>query len=162
MNARAQGGTTPTSADPIGFRLRKQFDGRLAGLRVNRYSYWVHWRELADYVLPRRYKWLITPNQAQRGSPINQHIIDSTGTIAARNCAAGMLTGTTNPTKQWFRLKVRGIDSTQTGPISLWLKQCETLLYAIFQSSNFYQAMATFYFDLVVFGTAYILIYQDF
>lgn len=162
MNARAQGGMTPVTGDPIGIKLRKQFDGRLSGLKVNRYSWWVHWRELADYVLPRRYKWLITPNQAARGSPINQHIIDSTGTLAARNCAAGMLTGTTNPTKQWFRLKINKIDSTQTGPVSLWLAECERLLRAIFQASNFYQAMATFYFDLVVFGTATILIYEDF
>ena len=162
MNARAQGGMTPVAGDPIGIKLRKQFDGRLSGLKVNRYSWWVHWRELADYVLPRRYKWLITPNQAARGSPINQHIIDSTGTLAARNCAAGMLTGTTNPTKQWFRLKINKIDSTQTGPVSLWLAECERLLRAIFQASNFYQAMATFYFDLVVFGTATILIYEDF
>ena len=162
MAVTANAGSRPTSADPIGRKLRKQFDGRLAGLKVNRYSWWVHWRELADYVLPRRYKWLITPNQAARGSPINQHIIDSTGTLAARNCAAGMLTGTTNPTKQWFRLKINKIDSTQTGPISLWLAECERLLRAIFQASNFYQAMATFYFDLVVFGTATILIYDDF
>jgi hypothetical protein len=73
-----------------------------------------------------------------------------------------MLTGTTNPTKQWFRLKINKIDSTQTGPISLWLAECERLLRAIFQASNFYQAMATFYFDLVVFGTATILIYDDY
>ena len=161
MAAFAQSGAS-SAADSIGWKLRKQFDGRLAGLRVNRYSWWVHWRELADYVLPRRYKWLITPNQAARGSPINQHIIDSTGTLAARNCAAGMLTGTTNPTKQWFRLKINKIDSTQTSPISLWLADCERLLRMIFQTSNFYQAMATFYFDLVVFGTATILIYEDF
>ena len=42
--------------------IRRQVDGRLLGLRTNRYSWWVHWRELADYYLPRRYKWLITPN----------------------------------------------------------------------------------------------------
>lgn len=162
MPEQVQSGSVPAPSDPIGRRLRKQFDGRLSGLKVNRYSWWVHWRELADYVLPRRYKWLITPNQAARGSPINQHIIDSTGTLAARNCAAGMLTGTTNPTKQWFRLKINKIDSTQTGPISLWLAECERLLRAVFQASNFYQSMATFYFDLVVFGTATILIYDDY
>jgi len=32
----------------------------------------------------------------------------------------------------------------------------------IFQESNFYTAMAIFYFDLVVFGTAVMLIYEDF
>ena len=58
------------------YELHRYVTGRLIGLRVNRYSWWVHWRELADYFLPRRYKWLITPNQMARGAPINQHILD--------------------------------------------------------------------------------------
>jgi hypothetical protein len=161
MAALAQS-SGPSPSDAANVKLRKRAEGRMSGLRVNRYSWWVHWRELADYGLPRRYKWLITPNQAARGSPINQHIIDSTGTLAARNCAAGMFAGTTNPTKRWFKLTIFGIDSTGTNPISLWLKQVEDLLYEIFQQSNFYQAMATFFFDLVIFGTAVVIIYEDF
>ena len=142
--------------------LRKSVNGRLVGLRTNRYSWWTHWRECADYILPRRYKWLITPNQQSRGSPINQHVLDSTGTLAARNLAAGIMTGCTDPTKRWFNLKVGHIDSTQTSPISLWLAECERLLALIFQESNFYTAMATLYFDLVVFGTGTMIIYEDF
>jgi hypothetical protein len=46
--------------------------------------------------------------------------------------------------------------------MSLWLSQCERILRMIFQESNFYTAMAIFYFDLVVFGTAVLLIYEDF
>jgi len=135
---------------------------RLLGLRVNRYSWWVHARELADFLLPRRYKWLITPNQMTRGSPINQHILDSTGTLAARNLASGMMSGISSPTRPWFRLKVGRIDSTQTSPISLWLAECERLMMLVFQESNFYNAIATVYFDLVIFGTAVMLIYEDF
>lgn len=142
--------------------LRKTMDGRLLGLRVNRYSFWTHWRDLADYILPRRYKWLITPNMMARGSPINGHILDSTGTLAARNLAAGMMTGCTDPTKRWLRLRINELDSTQTNPISLWLAECERLLFLIFQQSNFYNAMAVLYFDLVVFGTAILIIYEDF
>jgi hypothetical protein len=136
--------------------------GRLMGLRINRYSWWTHARELADYFLPRRYKWIITPNQAYRGSPINQHILDETGVIAARNLASGLVSGKSSPTRPWFRLKVGKIDSTQTSPVSLWLAECERLLYLIFASSNFYNCIATFYFDLVVFGTAVLLIYEDY
>lgn len=136
--------------------------GRLMGMRTNRYSWWTHARELADYILPRRYKWLITPNQMNRGSPINQHILDSTGTLAARNLAAGMMSGISSPTRPWFKLKLGRLDSTGTNPVSLWLAQCERLLYAIFHESNFYVSMAIFYFDLVVFGTAVVLIYEDY
>lgn len=132
------------------------------GLRVNRYSWWTHGRELADYLLPRRYKFLITPNQMSRGSPINQHILDSTGTLAARNLASGLMSGVSNPTRPWIRLKIGRVDSTQTGPVSLWLSQVERLMMLVFQESNFYNSIHTVYFDLVIFGTGVILIYEDF
>jgi hypothetical protein len=54
------------------------------------------------------------------------------------------------------------VDSTQTGPVSLWLAECERILYLIFSESNFYNSIAQFYFDLVIFGTAVMLIYEDF
>jgi hypothetical protein len=73
-----------TFAYPTRCSRRQHLDQRMGGLKVDRYSWWVHWRELADYLIPRRYKWLVTPNQANRGSPINQRIIDNTGTIALR------------------------------------------------------------------------------
>jgi hypothetical protein len=142
--------------------FRKASEGRLIGLRVNRYSWWVHWRELADYILPRRYKWLITPNQMARGSPINNHILDSTGSMAARNLAAGMMMGCSDPTKRWFKYLFNKIDSTQTSPISLWLAEVERLVRLILAESNFYDSLAIFYFDLVVFGTAVMLIYEDY
>jgi Bacteriophage head to tail connecting protein len=152
----------PVAASGRDQLLRSFQMGRLLGMRVNRYSWWTHGRDLADYLLPRRYKWLITPNQMNRGSPINQHILDSTGTLAARNLASGIMSGTSSPTRPWFKLKVGRLDSTQTSPLSLWLAECERLMRLVFQESNFYVAMAIFYFDLVVFGTAALLIYEDF
>lgn len=152
--------TNKLNAADINFR--RYSEGRLIGLRINRYSWWVHWRELADYILPRRYKWLITPNMMARGSPINQHILDSAGTIAARNLASGLVSGKSSPTQPWFRLKVGKLDSTQTGPVSLWLSECERILYLVFAESNFYDSIGVFDFDLVVFGTGALLIYEDF
>lgn len=148
-------------SDPLQ-RLKRRAEGRIMGLRVNRYSWWTHWREIADYMLPRRYKWVITPNQMARGSPINQHILDSTATLAARNLASAMFTGTSDPTRIWFKLKIGHMDSTQTSPVSLWLAECERLLLLIFQESNFYTSIAVAMLDLVVFGTATIIVYEDF
>ncbi|HEX4919322.1 MAG TPA: portal protein [Candidatus Bathyarchaeia archaeon] len=154
--------TIPPNPDKQTLALRAQVNSRLIGLRTNRYSWWVHWRELADFILPRRYRWLITPNMQSRGSPINRHILDSTGTLAARNLAAGLMTGCTDPTKPWFHVKAGKIDSTMTGPISLWLADVERIMLMVFQESNFYTAMATLYFDLVVFGTGVMIIYEDY
>lgn len=149
------------SPDSTIYKYRQRAEGRIAGLRVNRYSWWVHWQELANYILPRRYKWLVTPNQAARGSPMNQHIIDSTGTLAARTLAAGLLSGLSNPAAPWFAFEIEGF-TDDAHPVVLWLSECARRMYRVFQESNFYNSMATMYFDLVVFGTAVVIIYQDF
>lgn len=152
----------PPVISPTDMQLRTKAEGRILGMRVNRYSWWTHWRELADYELPRRYRWLVTPNMQSRGSPINGHILDSTGCLASRYLAAGLMTGCTNPTRTWFKLKINEFDSTETNPVSLWLYACEQLLMRIFHESNFYNSIAILYYDLVVFGTAVMLIYEDF
>lgn len=143
--------------------ITKSADRRINGLQMDRYSWFQHWRELADYILPRRYKWLVTGNQAFRGSPINQKIIDSTATIAARTCAAGMMSGLTSPTRPWFKLKVGGFTNADTdNPIARWLAEVEKRMMRVFSVSNFYNAIGVAYFDLVVFGSAALLMYEDF
>lgn len=141
--------------------LRQRAENRMGGLRSNRYSWWVHAQELANFFLPRRYKWVITPNQAARGSPINQHIIDSTGTLAARTLASGLLAGLSNPSTPWFKFAIDGYDDAGSAVVR-WLAECMRRMYTVFQESNFYNAMATMYFDLVIFGTAVVIIYEDF
>jgi hypothetical protein len=135
-------------------------DSKLAGMRIRRYSWWLHWRELADFILPRRYRWLVVTNQMNRGSPINQNIIDSTGTLAARVLASGMMAGITSPTRPWFKFKVQTFEADLQ--VGAWLAECERRMMAVFQESNFYTAMGIMYFDLVVFGSACIIIYEDF
>lgn len=149
----------PSESDQL---YRRYCESQILGMRNNRFSWWTHGRELADYFLPRRYKWLITPNQWNRGSPINQHIIDSTGYLCAQNLASGLMSGKVSPISPWFGLTIGKLDSTGTTPASLWLAQVERLLRAIFADSNFYPCMAQYLMDLVIFGTATILIYEDF
>ena len=35
-------------------KLVTQLDARVQNLESIRYSWWIHWRQLADYLLPRR------------------------------------------------------------------------------------------------------------
>ena len=49
-----------------------------------------------------------------------------------------------------------------TGPIALWLAEVERIVMLVMAESNFYDALAIFYLDLVVFGTATMLIYEDY
>lgn len=143
-------------------KIRQHVDNRLIGLRVDRSSWWVHWREIADYILPRRFKWLVTPNQAARGSPINQKIIDSTGTLAMRVLAAGMMSGITSPGRPWFRLKTSNEEINDKGDVKLWLDECQKRMLTVFAQSNYYTCKAKQYESLSTFGTSPLIIYEDF
>lgn len=150
-----------TSPAPFATK-RSELDAELAGLKTARYSWWQHWGQLATYLLPRRYRWLVTPNQMTRGSPINGAIIDSTGTIAARVLASGMMSGITSPTRPWFKLRISGYGADEVNPVNRWLASCERRMMHVFQESNFYNAIAVVYMDLAVFGTAPMIIYEDY
>lgn len=152
----------PAAPNSRDIELRKHLDQRLGGLLVDRYSWWTHWREIADYLIPRRYKWLITPNQANRGSPINQRIIDNTGTIAHRVFVAGMSSGMTNPSTIWFRPTVDDEDLAEYHSVKQWLDEVGKRMRTVLAESNFYTSLGTLYEDLGGFGTGVMIQYEDF
>lgn len=155
--AQALAQTSPSYGSP-----RSELEAELAGLRTDRWSWWQHWSALATYILPRRYRWLVTANQNNRGSPINGAIFDSTGTIAARTLASGMMSGITSPTRPWFKLRISGFGTDEVNPVNRWLASCERRMLHVFQESNFYNSAAVMYLDLAVFGTSPMIIYEDY
>jgi hypothetical protein len=143
-------------------QLRQAVDGRMKGLYQDRYSYWVHWRECSEVSMPRRYRWFITPNLATRGSPINQRIVDTTIIKALRDAAAGMMAGITSPARPWFRYGVHDLEYDEFSPEGLWLSNAEKMAYKICAKSNFYTAAHTVYEDLLEFGTAPMIVDEDY
>ena len=83
--------------------FRNYLEQVLWGLRNWRTPWWLHWGDIAANMLPRRYHWVITPNNMTRGLPINQEVVDSTPTQAISVCSAGMMDGLSSPTKIWFK-----------------------------------------------------------
>lgn len=134
---------------------------QVEGMRKERLAWWSHWRDLADYILPRRYVWLLTEAEARIPKQRNQYILDSTGTMAARTLASGMMNGITSPARPWFRLRIPGFDE-ESSPSRMWLDVCQQRMRLAMAESNFYQAMAILYLDLSVFGTPAMSIYEDF
>ena len=137
-------------------------EARLNMLRTWRWSWWAFWSVLAKFFLPRRYHWLVVANRMDRGNSLNDQIIDSTGTLAVRTCAAGMWTGLTSPSRPWFKLGI-GLPWIQLEADGKeWLEDTEQRLYTVLGQSNFYTTLAQGFQDITVFGTAPVIIYEDF
>ena len=151
---------SPSEADRI-ISLRQYLGRRLSALRAERMSWWTHWQDLSDYILPRRGRFLISPNQGNRGDPRNQKIIDSSGTLAARTLASGLMAGLTSPARPWFRLTLRDPQLAQSDQVRAWLDDVGSRMMQVFAKSNFYNALAVLYEELGVFGTGAMLLLED-
>jgi hypothetical protein len=139
-----------------------QLESRIGALRSWRYSWWSHWSRLAEFFMPRRYTWLVVANRMWRGAPINDAIIDSTGALAVRTCAAGMWTGLTSPSRPWFTLEIGNTDTALDADGKAWLKDTQDKVYTVLSQSNFYNTMSQAFQDVTVFGTAPVIIYEDY
>jgi hypothetical protein len=133
--------------------------------RQNRLPFWGIWRDLAQYLLPSRYSWLESAAEASNNQRVqnirNSAILDGTGTRAARTLAAGMMNGITSPARPWFKLRLAGFSDNISYASRVWLDEVERRMMQVMAESNFYQAIAVTYLDLVVFGTACTIMYDD-
>ncbi len=133
--------------------LRQQLDNE-------RSSFISHWRELGNFIAPRRTRFF--QQDANRGDRRTKDIIDSTATFAARNLSAGMMGGVTSPARPWFRLSVPDKDLAELDPVKLWLSIVTQRMIAVFLKSNLYQSLPILYKDGSTFGTGCVFLEEDF
>lgn len=152
---------------PAGWQaIRSHSEQRLNMLRVYRTSWMQHYSLLETYILPRRGAFINsmqpTANNTSRGIPINQNILDPTGTYAMRRCAAGIMSNEMSPSRQWFKLKPALFEREQAPQDAvLWFEEVEDRMNTVMGRSNFYQEAAQMFEDLVTFGTSPMIIYED-
>lgn len=124
-----------------------------------------HFQDLAKFILPRRYTWLHKNGTAkgETGKKRNEYILDPTATTALRVLASGMLNGITSPARPWLRLRFANfVEDALPKEANVWLEEVTRRMLVVMAESNFYSAMAIVYTDLPCFGTAGMLIYEDF
>lgn len=130
-----------------------------------------HLQEVAQYLLPRRYATLAenSPLAPTRGNGSNRaaksrnnKILDSTGTKALRDLAAGMLNGITSPARPWLRIREMGYEHYRSIEHKAWYEEVARRMLLVMAGSNFYNSLAIVYLDLAAFGSACCLIYEDF
>jgi Bacteriophage head to tail connecting protein len=132
---------------------------RLSALKTERASYDTHWRELADYVMPRSV--VFNSSDRNKGGKINQNIIDNTATLALRTLASGMMAGLTSPARPWFRLTTSDPAMMEDAATKEWLFDVEAKMREVFSRSNLYNILPSCYQDLGLFGTAAFEVAED-
>lgn len=141
-------------------KRRRDFELLRNQLENERSSFLPHWRELGDYILPRRPRFFIT--DTNRGDRRSQKIIDSSATMSARTLSSGMMSGLTSPARPWFRLTTTDPILSELGDVKLWLQETTNRMNTTFLRSNLYNTLPIVYGDIGVFGTAAMFVEEDF
>ncbi|MDY0242217.1 MAG: portal protein [Rhodospirillaceae bacterium] len=139
---------------------REQCLKRLGSLKLERESWIAHWRDISDMILPRRGRFIVSDRN--KGVRRNRKIIDNTGTLAHRTMSSGLMSGITSPARPWFRLATRHGQTMEDKQLKAWLSDVEALMREVFNRSNLYDSLAQLYDELAAFGTAVLLVYEDF
>lgn len=138
----------------------KSYNKRLEALRTERSSFINVWRELSDYHLAHRGRFLVTDRN--KGHKRNTRQYNNTSRMACRTLASGMMAGITSPARPWFKLQAGDKELSEYPSVKEWLHDVQTIMYKVFSQSNFYNAIHNVYSELGVFGTAPMGVFRDF
>jgi hypothetical protein len=150
----------PPRANPAWPTYYAHFTARTGSARTTRWSWWSHWARCAEFILPYRYKYLVTANNYSRGSPVNDRIIDETALLAMQICAKGLMSGLMSGS--WFQLGIGLPWVEPDAEAREWLEDTEERIYSVLAGSNWYTIWAEAFHDVSTFGTAPVLISEDF
>lgn len=128
-------------------------------LELERQSFIPVWQNCNDFILPQRARFQVT--DVNKGNRRNLNIIDSTGSLAARVCQAGMVAGITSPARPWFELSTPDERLAEQDDVKKWLHETADVLRGIFLRSNFYNEIPTLFGDIGTFGTGAMMVLED-
>jgi hypothetical protein len=139
---------------------KSYMDQRRQALFNERSSFISHYMEISRFIRPRSGRYFTS--DVNRGDKRYQSIINSRGTQASRTARAGLFAGVMSPSRRWFKLETPDPDLMKSNPVQDWLYKVETLLGAIFNSSNLYNMAPVTLGELLDFGTGAISQVDDF
>jgi hypothetical protein len=138
---------------------RDRYTQLRASLLSERASFDSHWKELGDWMVPRRTRF--QSGDRNRGDKRNQNIIDSTARFAARTLQSGLHAGLTSPARPWFKLSTPDPELAEHQAVKEWLNAVTMRMQVVFADSNLYNTLPICYGDIGVFGTAAISVLAD-
>jgi len=128
-----------------------------------------HWQEIAEYILPTKTTFT---GMRTAGDKRMTRVLDTVGIVANEMLAAGLHGMATNPSSQWFSLRMimrrlitpdgQRIDINELPSVQKYLADVEEIIWTrLYQpGTNFTTALHEMYLDMGAFGTAILFVSQ--
>jgi len=143
--------------------LARSLKARFAGLEEIRRPWLASWRELTDYMLPRKNSFTGTDLSATRGRVGDERIFDSTPSHALELLASSLGGLLTNPAMPWFDIRARDPAQGDAAGVRTFLQQARDRMIALFntEDTGFQTNVHELYLDVVLLGTAVMYVEAD-
>lgn len=141
-------------------KLGQRILTRWGTLKKEREPYMTQWLEISEHITPSRGRFLIGKNRNESRSRWNR-IVDSSAVRAANILAAGLMSGMTDPSSQWFALTTGTPNLDEAQAVKVWLDQVQRIMEMAFTRTNTYQALHQGWRDVGTYGVMAMVIAED-
>jgi len=158
MKKRPQEADGPSKSD-----VQKDLDylnRRISEMETERSSFISHWKELSEFVDPRRGRFFL--EDRNKGDKRHKSIVNNHATVALRKATAGMFNGAMSPARPWFEYDLMNQDLLKDQATKAWLDMLKFVVLKVLVSSNFYQMAPVMLRELLLFGTGCMTHTDDF
>lgn len=131
---------------------------RLSDLKRTHKLWEPAWKDITDYVLPRRSFWDLNATEGQKPQT---KMFDGAALQALQLMIDGLLGYLVSPKIKWFRLTMERKALNDLPGVADYLEETEDVMYAEFARSNFYDSMSEFFLDAASIGTTIMFIEDD-
>lgn len=133
---------------------------KIKNLYQARREYELRWREIRDYQLPYVGEFDDTADRANPGRRRDLAVVHGVAWMANQVFAAGILSGLTPPSRQWFRLAYKRPELNSNVEACRLLDERQEIIAHVLAKSNFYNSVHSCYLELP-FGQAPLAIFAD-
>ena len=142
-------------------KLRERVLSRWGALKQEREPYIAQWLEISRHITPSRGRFLEQGKNRNEARERWNRIYDSTAVRAANILAAGLMSGMTDPSSQWFALTTGSPDLDESQAVKVWLDQVQRIMEMAFTRTNTYQALHQGWRDVGTYGIMAMVIIED-
>lgn len=133
---------------------------RIRQLEEDRRTWEKKWKTIRDYQLPFVGSFDDTADITNPGRRRDLHIAQGVAWASAQIFAAGIMSGLTPPSRQWFKFQFNNAELNSDVAAGRVLDERQEIMQNILSQSNFYNAIHSSYFELP-FGQAPLAVFPD-
>ena len=124
---------------------KKKYQNKVKQMEENRQNYLKRWKSIRDFQLPYIGNFDDTADSTDYARRRDTNIYHSVAWQANQAFAAGVMSGLTPPSRQWFRLNWTSEDMKNYPEAAELLDKRMTILQDVLLKSNFYNAIHSAY-----------------